>query len=84
MGIQQDLESEMRAAEFKYGAFSSTHEALGVITEELHELIEAIHQNDPEAVRNEAIQLAGVCLRLADQIGDQGKFMSTFYGRSGF
>lgn len=56
---------EARAAQDRYGDFASAHEALGVLTEEYHELIEAIHSNDLEKMRLEAEQLAAVAMRLA-------------------
>lgn len=50
-----------------YGPFKSTHEALGVLTEEFHELIAAIRSNDLAAVSREAIQVSAVAARLSDQ-----------------
>lgn len=78
MNIENILE-EIREAEERYGAFASTHEALGVLTEEYQELIEAIRKNDAYAVITEAIQIAAVCARLADQAESSGTFFS---GRS--
>jgi NTP pyrophosphatase (non-canonical NTP hydrolase) len=63
-----DLEAILReaeAADLRYGQFASTHEALGVLTEEYYELMGAIWQNDLKAVRKEALQLASVALRCA-------------------
>lgn len=57
--------SEIAEADRKYGPFTSSHEGLGVLTEELKELTEAIHANTLEAIRHEAIQVAAVALRLA-------------------
>jgi len=48
----------------KYGDFNSTHEALGVLTEEFDELKDAIRANSIEAVAHEAMQVSAVALRL--------------------
>ena len=53
-------------AEDRYGPFKSTHEGLGVLTEEYHELMEAIRSNDLRAVEREAIQVAAVAARIAE------------------
>lgn len=60
------LLSRAGAAEARYGPFTSTHEALGVLTEEYYELIEAIRANALEVVRSEALQIAAVALRCAE------------------
>ncbi len=39
-------------------AFDSPHEGLGVITEEYHELIQAIHDNNSVATAKESLDLA--------------------------
>lgn len=51
----------------RYGDFTSTHEALGVALEEFEELRRSIQQNLIEQTREEAIDLAAVCYRLAVQ-----------------
>jgi NTP pyrophosphatase (non-canonical NTP hydrolase) len=58
------------AAEERYGPFASTHEALGVASEEWDELRDAIRANDIEAIRSEALDLAGVLVRLWAQLGE--------------
>jgi hypothetical protein len=58
--------AEAEAARAKYGDFTSTHEALGVLEEERDELRAAIHENKLAAIQREAIQVAAVALRLAD------------------
>lgn len=66
----QDIESRTRKerdyAETKYGAFTSTHEGYGVLCEEVEELLQAIRDNNPEAVFTEAIQVAAVSQRIAE------------------
>lgn len=39
-------------------SFAGKHEGLGTITEEYHELVEAVRSNDPNQVINEAIDVA--------------------------
>lgn len=58
------LLAEMVRADASYGPFTSTHEALGVLVEEMAELTDAIRQNDADAVQAEALQVAAVALRL--------------------
>ena len=43
-------------------AYAGPHEALGHATEEYHELIEAVHDNDRAAVKAELIDLAVACV----------------------
>jgi hypothetical protein len=70
------IEDEAVAAESKFGDFASMHEAYGVLAEEVAELFEAIRlkQDDvgtrrPTQIRAEAIQVAAVALRIAEQAG---------------
>lgn len=51
----------------RYGDFTSAHEALGVAIEEMGELKQAIQANAIESIREEAIDLAAVLIRLASQ-----------------
>ena len=62
-----EVESEAETAQLRYGDFTSTHEALGVLAEEFSELIEAVRSNDLETIRSEAVQVSAVALRLAAQ-----------------
>jgi hypothetical protein len=75
--ILEYIKNEAERAFSRYGNFTSTHEALGVLTEEYHELIVAIQGNRMDRIRAEAIQLSAVALRLADACQDTG-----FVGRS--
>ena len=45
-----------------YGTFSSTHEVLGMITEEYYELIEAVKSNKMSDVKDELEDIAVGCL----------------------
>lgn len=45
-----------------YGIFISTHEILGVVNEEHHELVEAIKNNDLENIREELMDIAVACI----------------------
>lgn len=66
------LELSLRAfaADKRYGQFASTHEALGVASEEWDELRDAIRANDMDAIRHEALDLAAVLVRLWEQLGE--------------
>jgi NTP pyrophosphatase (non-canonical NTP hydrolase) len=78
--ILETVASEMVSAQRRYSDLHSTHEAWGVLAEEWDELREAIHANDRERITREAIQVAAVAARLADQLrrGD-----AAFVERSG-
>lgn len=60
------IQAEADRAKARYGDYTSTHEALGVLVEEMDELREAIRSNMLPAVEREAIQVAAVALRLAE------------------
>ena len=47
-----------RLAQHGNEMFCSTHEGLGIITEEQHELISAVHSNDVEQFRSECLDVA--------------------------
>lgn len=57
---------EVTEAEAKYGPFRSTHEAYGVLAEEVDELLCAIRSCNAVPIRNSAIDVAAVALRLAE------------------
>ena len=60
----------------RYGDFTSTHEAYGVLCEEVDELLSAIRANMAEEVLEEAIQVSAVALRLAEIVcRRESKFM---------
>jgi NTP pyrophosphatase (non-canonical NTP hydrolase) len=63
-----------KRAEVRYGAVASTHEALGVLAEEMYELTASIRANALESVRHEALDVAAVALRLADACRDNEGF----------
>jgi NTP pyrophosphatase (non-canonical NTP hydrolase) len=77
--LQCEIEAEADAASEKYGAFASTHEAFGVLAEEMSELLDAIRANNLESVRAEAIQVSAVAMRLAECC----RGISAFAARSG-
>jgi len=66
--LPPDLHARILAADIRYGPFASTHEALGVASEEWDELRESIWQNDLARVQSECYDLAAVLIRLASQI----------------
>ena len=65
--ILNEISAHIEASQDRYGDFSSTHEALGVALEEWEELKDAVRANALESIRDEAIDLAAVLIRLADQ-----------------
>jgi NTP pyrophosphatase (non-canonical NTP hydrolase) len=73
MALKESLEleadnvlSEAWKADEKYGDFTSTHEAYGVLAEEVAELLDAIRSNLVVPIAMEARQVAAVALRLAE------------------
>ena len=75
---------ECASSQTKYGDFASMHEAYGVLAEEVDELFDAIKMKQGvlsfdkisghpmtrgECIREEAIQVAAVALRIAEQAG---------------
>lgn len=56
--------AEMKTATDRYGTFHSTHEAYGVLREEVDELWADIKGNDLVRMRYEAIQVAAMAIRL--------------------
>lgn len=49
---------KMRLEEKGYGAFVSIHEILGIVTEEFHELVEAVRWNNQIEVKEELLDIA--------------------------
>ena len=45
-----------------YHSFASTHEILGIITEEYHELVDAQKSNNISEIRHELLDVAVACL----------------------
>ena len=82
MTVTNDLIARIDAATERYGPFASTHEALGVAAEEWDELREAIRANDLCAIREEALDLAAVALRLASACADGLRGDTDFARRS--
>jgi hypothetical protein len=62
-------------ADMRYGPFASTHEALGVACEEWDELRAAVHANDMVKIKDEALDLAAVLIRLHDQLARGGPIL---------
>lgn len=59
------IDEALRAHE-RYGDFTSTHEAFGVLAEEVAELLDAIKANKSKSIAAEARQVSAVSLRLAE------------------
>jgi NTP pyrophosphatase (non-canonical NTP hydrolase) len=78
--VSKAIHEEAEAAREKYGDFTSTHEAYGVLAEEVAELLDAIRSNKRFSVQREAMQVAAVATRLAQQLEGAGE---GFLARSG-
>jgi NTP pyrophosphatase (non-canonical NTP hydrolase) len=80
------IQREATQAETRYGAPASTHESLGVLLEEFDELRAAIHANNVVAIRDEAVQVAAVALRLAVacQLAHEAEGDPTHFARRSF
>ena len=65
------MAAEMAEAHARFDYFRSSHEGLGVLIEEVTELSEAIHSNQPDAIAAEALQVAAVALRIAESMGQR-------------
>jgi|LakMenEpi03Aug12_release.lakeMendotaPanAssembly.Ray.scaffolds.fasta_scaffold283682_2 predicted transcriptional regulator len=66
--VAKAIQDEADESSRKYGWFTSTHEAYGVLAEEVAELLDAIRANKRFSVQREAIQVAAVAMRLAQQL----------------
>ena len=62
-----EINKHVEQSQSRYGDFASTHEALGVALEEWNELQDVVRANAIESIREEAIDLAAVLIRLAVQ-----------------
>ncbi len=66
-GILSSIEEEVERAQKLHPPIHSLHEGYAVIAEELDEFWEQVRlkaeRRDPEAVRNELIQTAAMCVR---------------------
>lgn len=77
MNTMQRIADEAGKAKSRYGMFASTHEAYGVLAEEVAELLDAIRSNHFDQIEFEAVQVAAVAARLAQQcanIDESGVF----------
>jgi len=63
--VLDDVLAQVDYADARYGPFTSSHEGLGVLIEEIQELIAAIGDNDLAHIRTEAVQVSAVALRIA-------------------
>jgi NTP pyrophosphatase (non-canonical NTP hydrolase) len=80
----QELGCEIKQAQAKYGHFHSTHEAYGVLAEEVAELLDAIRSNFANDIDEEAMQVAAVAIRLVQACRMRGPAGAEFARRSGF
>lgn len=56
--------AELHFSTNKYGAFNSSHEAMGVLREEFDEAWDACKNNDLQGMQSEAVQVAAMAIRL--------------------
>ena len=73
---------EAETAQDRYGDFASTHEALGVLLEEVEELRDAIRANAGTDAEKESMQVAAVAYRLYWHLATPIQH-AEFYRRSG-
>lgn len=66
-------EAERSAADAKKGRFNSSHEAYGVIAEEVAELLDAIRTNDPVQIHHEAMQVGAAATLFAAQLEEENR-----------
>lgn len=72
--VLSDVSVEAENAQAKYGDFASMHEAYGVLAEEVREFFDAVclrqsYDGRPDLIRQEAVQIAAVAMRIAEQAG---------------
>lgn len=60
----KDVVQEFLTSTEKYGPFNTTHEAYGVLKEEVDELWDACKKNDLSNMEKEAVQVAAMAIRL--------------------
>lgn len=65
--LSQEIENEIIRAVEKYGPFASMTEGTRVLVQEIAELMQAIENNDPKNIREEAIQVTAMGLRFLRQ-----------------
>jgi len=65
---QESLDTRISKAKQRYGPLASTHEAMGVALEEWDELKAAVHLNAINAIREEALDLAAILIRMYDEL----------------
>ena len=70
--VMLEVLRELEKAKSLWPAYNSAHEGLGVLLEEVHELQTIVFTNqskrDLEAMRKEAVQVAAVACRFAEEL----------------
>lgn len=66
--VMRAIDTRTDAAALRYGPFTSSHEAMGVASEEWDEFRDAVRANDLAASADEALDLAAVLIRYAVQV----------------
>lgn len=84
MIVFEMLQARVERAHERYGPIASTHEAAGVMLEEWDELREALRANNLIAIRDEALDLAAIAMRLASacQHAHENDMQTAFARRS--
>lgn len=62
--IYDDVIHELGHAFMEYGEFTSIHEGIGVLQEEVNELWDAVQSNDEDDVYDEATQVAAMAMKI--------------------
>lgn len=65
--LSKEIEDEILRAVEKYGPYVSMTEGTRVLVQEIAELMQAIENNDPKNIREEAIQVTAMGLRFLRQ-----------------
>lgn len=84
MTFEQKVSAEYNRAAEKYGhTFCSDNEALGTLTMEMHELVEAYHKRDYINVAEELVQIAAMTLKAHNSLEKKQRPRLTMKPRSG-
>ncbi len=75
--LSKDIEDEIIRAVEKYGPFASMTEGTRVLVQEIAELMQGVENNDPENIREEAVQVTAMGLRFLRQFTEEPKKKDT-------
>lgn len=63
-----EINARMKVGIERYGPLEDYHRALGALVIEMHEVVEAMHQRDMNAVYSELLDVANVAIRFAQEL----------------